>query len=371
MNRQSYVARKLYSGRTNEVNLSESNIKHAIQVMNELHATYPDSIGLISDITSFIGIGDILFQNFDRLSVIELKQGKMNEVVKNIILEGEKAGIATEILISQVEKNYNKDISKQTQRMINQSIRMTRLSHIINTGASIDNNLRLPSLIFDKTLDSTSFTSTLIEMVDKLLMSNEHWQYEIVENCIHIGVCKNSFYTIGCNLISNSIFSKSGKNFPVFNYIKFCLDDPLSEPYFIKPFTNEQLVAMTLGKVIIFIAINFDELINIFRNFGLKADWISRKKTNEVNSDFNNKNFTFNHQSIQVSLNDDLVFFVGGGLVFRIIFSHILPSCIAQSMINNLMNESGLINKLDSTLSERDSLPIFIDNVNLNLENNI
>ncbi|MBN3928007.1 hypothetical protein [Nostoc sp. NMS4] len=363
---QSYVARKLYSGRPDEVNLSQSNIEHALEAINELHTAHPESIALISDITSFIGIGDILFKNYEELSVIELKEGNINEVVKNLIKKGEESGHTIDSLVTQIEKDHNQKISTQTKRMINQTIKMKKLSNIINMGSSIDNILGLPSFILEKPVEVEYFTHVLIRMLNELYSGNKDWKYEIIEDCIHIGVYRNKFAEIGGQLISELIYNKTGKRFPVFNYVSSCLNKPLAEPFFIKAFTKDHLVAMTFGKVKFFIAIDFDELINISRKMGLKSDWISRKKTAQLN--LTKEMIIFDNQAIEFSLNEDMSIFMSGGLVFRMIFSHVIPSSIAKGIMNTLMEQSEVIEKLNLALSEEYNLPTLIQKIDLSVE---
>jgi hypothetical protein len=136
---QSYVARKLNTGEENESYLSDSNIQHVIKVVNKLHANHPESFALITDITSFISIGDILFKNAAQLLLIELKEGETNIKIKNLITDAAKSGITIDEFFDEINKTQNRNFSKQAQRMVNQGIRMKKLSQIINKGVSVDN----------------------------------------------------------------------------------------------------------------------------------------------------------------------------------------------------------------------------------------
>ncbi|MCX5983145.1 MAG: hypothetical protein NTY89_15415 [Nostocales cyanobacterium LacPavin_0920_SED1_MAG_38_18] len=363
---QNYVARRLYSGRTSEVKLSESNIQHTLEEINNLHLKNPESIALISDITSFIDIGDIFFKNLENISVIELKQGSTNKVIQNILLDEQLTGISTETLIEKVKKEHGEKVSKQTQRMIKQGTRMKKLSDIINTGSGICNYLDIPIVIPEKPVKVKCYTDLLVKIVNELWIDNKKGIYEVVEGCIHIGVYNHSYVQYYTDVFGKLVSSKSGKNFPVFDYIRLCLDSPLAEPFFIKPFTKDQLIAMILKEIKIFIAIDFDEMINILNKTGLQADWISRSKTEDLKLNRKNEIFTFEHRAIQCKLNDVSVT-MGKGLVSKMIFSHILPSSLAESLMQD-GQQSEILEHLNLVSSLKYNLPTFVKSINLNIE---
>lgn len=366
---QIYVARKLNAGKENAVYLSESNIQHAIEVVNELHANLPDSFALITDITSFIGIGDILFKTIEELSLIELKQGKTNQIIETIIKNAEKSRTKIDSLMNQINKDYDdKKFFKQTQRMVNQGIRMKKVSDIINKGVSIDNFIGLPSIIPEKPMEVENFTHILINLVNQLWSGKKDWKYTVVENCVLIGIYRNKFAEIGDKIIGKLIYEESGENFPVFNYVDMCLDKPLAEPFYLKAFSRDQLVAMTFGEVKIFMAINFHELIKVFQSIGIQANWLSRKKTDNISLKSKNEIFKFKNRAIECKLNDNMILHLGGGAIFRIIFSQVLPSSIAQCIMKDLLGEDEIIEKIMSASEEEYTLPNFTQKINLKVD---
>jgi hypothetical protein len=126
---------------------------------------------------------------------------------------------------------------------------------------------------------------------------------------------------------------------------------------------------MTFGDIKIFISINLNELIIIFRRLGIEADWLSRSETTKISLTSKNSVFTFKNRAIECKLNDKIIH-VGGGLIFRILFSHLLPSSIAKFMMNGLLQLENTENleKLVSASKEDYSSPSFVQEINLKVD---
>ena len=90
LGQQYYRVRRFYDGRdknNSRPTLATSNVESIINAIKYYHEQDELNFALISDLTSFIDIGDILLLQDNQVIPIELKEGKTNEEVFNFINE--------------------------------------------------------------------------------------------------------------------------------------------------------------------------------------------------------------------------------------------------------------------------------------------
>src|SRR5690606_807424 len=93
---QTHNARRLHIGQNSKKILENSNIDHAISISNKINED-PMSFALISDITGFVQIGDLLVLDKNGLGIVELKEGKVNAKIQQFLREFAEDSEATKI----------------------------------------------------------------------------------------------------------------------------------------------------------------------------------------------------------------------------------------------------------------------------------
>jgi len=81
---QIHVARRLNIGQKANKILDSSNIASSIKIADKINEAQ-NSFALISDLTSFVQIGDLLVRSDNKISIIELKEGKINKEIKDYL----------------------------------------------------------------------------------------------------------------------------------------------------------------------------------------------------------------------------------------------------------------------------------------------
>ncbi|MCE4373983.1 hypothetical protein [Xanthomonas hortorum] len=118
-------ARRIYKSQL-QPDLSQSNFESVLRVARELREQDPDCMPLITDLTSFVQVGDIMSVSADRrTSYIEVKEGKHNKHVMDLAMFYEASGCETFREI--VEKTESSKTVKQMKRVLRQKARMTHL----------------------------------------------------------------------------------------------------------------------------------------------------------------------------------------------------------------------------------------------------
>jgi hypothetical protein len=161
-------------------------VKTALQEANRLNAESRQTFALLADLTTFIHVADILrvdMRQAAKVSLIELKSGKVNEILLSA-LEGYKPEpdalkrIASDPAIQDSYK-------KQAVRMMNQKIRMHRAEEFLEKDEGIDPKLGVPIQLSGPTIVTRHFDSFIGQLCETargtgLGAGSVDW-------CVHIG----------------------------------------------------------------------------------------------------------------------------------------------------------------------------------------
>ncbi|MBI5021556.1 MAG: hypothetical protein HZB59_08980 [Ignavibacteriales bacterium] len=83
------IARRFHIQEKSAKFLDSSNLEHAMQVAEQINKT-PSDFALISDLTSFVQIGDLLVRHGKVFGIMELKEGKVNDLIADFFKEAGK-----------------------------------------------------------------------------------------------------------------------------------------------------------------------------------------------------------------------------------------------------------------------------------------
>lgn len=328
-----HYPRRLFNEREFSHSLSSSNLDHALNIVEELHKADPYCFALLSDITSFIGVGDILLRNRSGIKIIELKDGKVNQEIKEIINNEDNFGSLSndlDDLISLINKEHGYKKAKQAERMMRQSIRMQNAAMNINRGLGVDLQTEEKYFLHNLVSSTKSFRPLLIETIKTVFGSNEDECHSFVEGCLYLGVYKGKFLERGKEIFQEVIYSMAGTSLPIIDFVESGLTDQLAQPIFILPLSRDIIVSLVLQKIKVYMAIDFDRLIELFKDTGMDAGWVSRSETERV--DLNGSLFRYRNKTMFYKFKDKSkrpIIYVGGGFIQRIIYNHNLPSSVA------------------------------------------
>ncbi|WP_095021985.1 hypothetical protein [Bacillus thuringiensis] len=155
------------------VEVFNSNLKHDIEVVENIFRENNTTFPLINDLTSFIQIGDLLVRGYDNpeLRLMELKEGKVNQEIEQMIGEYNEFPCDRRLYFQLAEKNAK--FHKQFNRFIKQQTRALQTTGIINNGMGKDEITGLDIKISDDVFYTKHFDddiSTMLEDVDKKII---------------------------------------------------------------------------------------------------------------------------------------------------------------------------------------------------------
>lgn len=330
---QIHVARRFYISEESKY-LDSSNIEHALKVANEINED-PENFALISDITNFIQIGDLLVRHKDKLGIMELKEGKVNDSIADFLNKMDAEG--KETTNEDLKDKFDAKTIKQIERVKRQKVRSERAIEVINNDSGTDPAGGGKITIDTPTIETEYYFEKIHELQVKL--KDQNWAHGVLDNgCVHLGLYKDKGLAMA-PIVIEGILKMQTKNYMMIDFMSIV--DNVSQPIFAKPFDPEFLIDILTGKIKLIIGIDFDLFIAMFNDVGLKARWLSNKETiKNKEKEVRKTMFVINGKGIEIaSRNQKSTMIVGGGIISKILYDNIYPSNIAFTLREGILGE--------------------------------
>lgn len=270
-----YKAKRFYSGSRARPDLLHSNLQSVINAADYFHQEDELNFALISDLTSFIDIGDILLVKDNGMFIVECKEGNVQQKVFEFIEELEKDDFDTKKI------DYSdKDLKffDQVERTLNQIKKGNRASNFINTEKGADPFSEMKINVFEAAKPKEYYFEYLMHLIEESKINSS--TYGEVEGVIYIGIYRDE-KIVPSGFVFDYIVKRLYENYIIVDYLSI-IGLPLKEPLFFKPFGSKIIFDLMFGRLKIFLAINLDKFIELFNKNGIEAKWLSRKETHKL-----------------------------------------------------------------------------------------
>jgi len=315
--------RAMYSGSKARPSILNSNIESVITLVNEHHKSDPTCFALISDLTSFLDIGDVLLIKKDKFILIEVKQGAVQKKVFEFIDSVSNENFQVE------EYNYsglNDKFFDQVERTLRQFKKGAEYKRKMNTTSEIfpiqENNKAMKP--FDQT---NRYYSKLVEALENSKKNGVDMQ--TIEEIICIcAITKKHEATYGQTVMEGFV-KKHFKNQVKIYQFEEMFDLPVVEPIFFKPIGREWIFQLLFRQISIQMVIDLDALIQLFNQNNIETKWTSTKeshKQSEKKSDISNI-FRKDKRSIKLKIMNEWIYLTEY-TIQRMIFDNVLPTTI-------------------------------------------
>lgn len=313
--------------------IDESNLESVLEEVNIINQSNPLSFALISDLTSFVQVGDILKRDTSAfIKIIEVKEGKANQKVAAIIedeLLVEKDGLN----FARLEGVHGTHLAQQVRRTYRQWTKGARVEEIINTGRGKDPNSGNSVVVWDPSRKVAYYEHKLAELL--LELDNKPWAYTIIDTSLKVGCYKGKMKRAGKSILELLAQTSLRRSFITINFSEGLLV-PTSEPIFLKPFREDDIFDIIFDRIRVYMVLDIDWMIKAFRERGGRADWLSRKETTKLlQQEKYDRPFVFEGRSISIE-NEKWSMFVGGGALRRIFFDNFLPSSVVSMLLESM-----------------------------------
>lgn len=320
------AVRRLYGGEE-LIDITDSNIESCVKYSEDIFSKNPLEFALISDLTSFVQAGDILHYEYGkRLSIVELKSGKTNEKVFNVLDFYQKTK-CDNYLYTTLEKEGDK-FRKQLTRTVKQIATETAVVDTLKTGQGTDRLTGLNVNIIQEQLELDTFTDNVLDLIEKA--RGKGYAISVIEDCLPIGVYFNDKFP---NIAFVEWMKIMKNEIPIYD-IRQSLLDPVAFPLFLQPFSQNTIIDIVLGNISILMSIDINAWLAPLEKEGYKIKWLSEKETRKFNANIKGKHIplSINGKSIMVE-KDDFSFTIQGGLFVRMFTSFNTPSAMRKYLI--------------------------------------
>jgi hypothetical protein len=316
--RQYYVARRFHSGSKVRPGILSSNIESVKLVVKQLHEKDENCFALISDLTSFIDVGDLLLIKDNEIVHIEVKEGEVNKQIMDLIHNF--TPIKAEEFFK--EATNPEKLAKHLDRTLRQIERAHKAVDLVTNEEGEDPFTGKYVKIVEAPEPLRYYYNRIIPLFEKL--KTKDWAYDLIEDIVYVGIYKNAFLHIGGEVLSDVVKLNTDIDYPVFEYMSQ-LDIPLKEPMFYKPFGKEVLFDLMFGRITMFVAVDFNKLLELFNDLGVEANWVKVKGDRKSNSGA----FLWNNQIIKVKTTQGYIT-LGDTFLVRLLFDNLYPSSVVE-----------------------------------------
>jgi hypothetical protein len=258
---------------------TESNIQSVVSVVDNIHKAEPNSIALISDLTSFIQISDIVHMRPNKgMSIYEVKEGSINkEILELLNREHDSQGH-----YDVSDKKYNSEsFRRQLERARRQKNRMSSLQSTLLNDKGTDAATGKKVQIFEPQMHIDSWYTELLEAYEAC--KSRGWGISVVQNCLYIGCYETGRFAMPAQLAFETWFSALGatQSCPRTSLVD-CMLDPLALPIYSIPIPDELKFDLLFGRKHIALGLNVPELIGLCQRQGIQVELASQKATTQA-----------------------------------------------------------------------------------------
>lgn len=323
-----YIARRFYQEVPGSKTLIETNYESVLNLANQINQN-PNNFVLLTDITSNIQIGDLFGFVNGSYNLIEVKEGDKNHSILETIMSVPRKDL-DEDRLSQIFNNNPYDI-KQAKRIIKQVETASAEIHIMNNDTGIDPVSNKKITIQTPEID-TEYYCSRIKSLEKQLESRKNWAYDVIDECLHIGLYKGRMKYLGSYILKSIAETQGIKNL----FLVDCRSvmHSLDEPIFYMPLSKNTIMDILSERAIMYLMLDIDKFMELYVEFGAKCQWISHRAA--INQGFNpdpNMVFEMNNKMMKVKNIHGIEYLLAKGSICKILFDHIRPRYVALSSI--------------------------------------
>jgi len=302
--------------------LSDRNIKSVASLAEEINKD-TNKFALITDITSCLGMGDLVIAETDKpIKIAEVKEGKVNEAISNLIdsnLKSDNDDFKKDLL--DFYKQYGEKGHKQIQRKLRQNARVLGSIEYIENDEGVDPDTGKYKYAIEISKEPIIISKFLRLALDHLYKNKEPWRI-IPTDCCLIGIFRrdtsNSYFTNRMDfkhmvyhelsvpldkcgfLLGEAEFNKYFKI--QIASLRDSIYIPTHPPLYFLGLNDQHLIDLVCEDIDIFIHFNGDRFLEMCNERGLSARWSTDKEFRQGKS--NKTIYDFGEKHLYVSKND-------------------------------------------------------------------
>ena len=328
-------ARRFYKGH-NQPNIHECNFDSVVLAAKQYNEERPNSISVISDLTSFIQVGDLLSCDPETgLSICEVKTGKMNHKVANFMnfyLEHQ-----CDRSLYYFAQQEGKPALKQLDRMMRQASRMAHVSTIMNKGIGTDPDTGEKIHIPEPYIMIDSWDEELCSTLED--SDKKGWAINVIDNCLFLGCYSKPEMIHAGHAVFNSWFDNCGgiDESPRIRLID-SMQIPLALPVFNLPIPDKFKFDILFGRKHVCLGLSIDNLLNECQKIGLSVRSATNKEQGRLDNT-GNRPYRHNGKGIFIGDGKNEIALMDG-IFLRSFFHGQKPVSFISQVLKNQTNDT-------------------------------
>jgi len=273
-------ARRFFKS-TAQPDLYNSNFESVVFAAKETLKDKPDAMSLISDLTSFIQVGDLLVYEPEKgLTIAEVKEGSMNAKIGDFMKFYIESRCDRSLYY--FAKQEGELAVKQLQRMARQASRMSHVSSVLGTGHGVDpdtnEEIRIPEPFFPIETWDDKLNNTLQQA------NSKGWALDVIDNCLFLSVYASDHMRVGGHILFNAWFDKMGGTPECPRSLLIdCMRNPLALPIFSRNISDEDKFDVLFGRKQVCMGICIASLLSECEKVGFSVRFATNKEQGRLN----------------------------------------------------------------------------------------
>lgn len=330
INGQLWIHSRLHLKVGGSKKLKDVNLESVKFVADNINSN-PSNFVLITDITNNVEVGDLIGYIDSRFVIVEVKEGEKNYEVLEVIEDLK----SKETDAKEVFDRYSHDnkFLKHLERTIKQEKTLSDVTEIINTDRGEDPISKKVIKILTPKEDTPFFIKELATL-EKQLNERKAWAYDVIDECLHVGVYKGKFRQAGSVILKSIADSANMKNIIIVDALSAIYS--LNKPIFYYPFSVDFIFDLIFERVKMYFMIDIDKYMGLYERFGLTAEWATTKETTKIAEEMKKMDiFKLKNRGIKIKLDQSNEFtaWITFGTFLKMFLEHVYPSYTAYQTL--------------------------------------
>lgn len=316
------------------IDITDSNLDSELRFVEEYQMSQPEGFALISDLSMFVQVGDILTKDMaNGTGIIELKEGSVNARVFKLLNSASESGC--DYYLSAALTEEGDKFSEQFFRTIKQLNKERQVVEILSTGRGTDPISGKNVTIIQDTVELETYDIALQNLCQHAKKCGH--SRTVIQECLTISVF-DSRKNIKIAHSEGDGAEHSGKNQTKKKDtatrtidLRQTMFDPTSCPLFVRNLSPTCLADIVMGRLLVYISLDIPQWMNWFEKDGYTIRRLGKKETAKIRAEAGESYHILevNGQGFEIQKGDYKTT-LGMGLLARIFSTFNTPSSIVD-----------------------------------------
>lgn len=330
LERQLCYARRFFREQR-QPSLNNSNLGSVVRAAKHFREQNPNSMPLITDLTTFVQIGDLFVNDPHRgFSIVEVKEGQKNHEIGKLATFYRQSGCEQfKQIVSQTESTHT---VKQFERMLRQMERMDFASTVLGKGAGQDPDSKQQIHIPEPYIPIADWDAELNELFEEA--SEKGWAINVIDDCLFVGAYAKHMLPASPFAFLMWLHDFSGGEFIPAARLLDSVFQPLALPLFSIPTSPERMMDMLFGRLHVCMGISVPGLVEACEKNGFAVRPPKSKRERKWVHEMRGEAIKYKGQAIVLEKNGKTLV-PAAGIFVRSLFHFQRPMSFINAMFNN------------------------------------